>query len=40
MNLKAFKTWYMIHVNEIISDGSNAVHSAKILQPAGEIEVA
>ena len=39
MNLKAFKKWYMIHVNEIISDGSGAVHSAKILQLLNDLNV-
>ena len=39
MNLKAFKKWYMIHVNEIISDGSDAVHSAKILQALNDLNV-
>ena len=39
MNLKAFKKWYMIHVNEIISDGSDSVHSARILQALNDLNV-
>ena len=39
MKLKAFKKWYMIHVNEIISDGSGAIHSAQILQNLNNLNV-
>lgn len=39
MNVKAFKTWYMIHVNNIISDSKDAPRSIEILETLQKLHV-
>ena len=39
MNVKAFKTWYMIHVNNIISDNGKAARSIEILETLQKLHV-
>ena len=39
MNVKAFKTWYMIHVNNIISNNDKAARSIEILETLQKLRV-
>lgn len=39
MELKAFKRWYMLRVNSIISDSPDSDRSAQILQKLNDLKV-